>query len=144
MLKYNNLRTNKELIFIIVIGIVFYFNDYISGKNTIYKNCKYPHRTQIYLFLHHLLSSFLKFGWIFNSKAVLKIYICSLIAVLIIQYIYTGCPSTFIINRNCELPRNTLLKDFLYLTGIKSSNYIYIYYLYIFISISIAYKKITN
>ena len=137
---------HKEIIFIVMIGIVFYLNDYITGKNTLYKNCEKPYAAQLYLFLHHILSSFLIFGWIlFSDKFILKIYIMSIIFVLISQYVYGGeCPTTSIINKNCNLPKRTLLKDFLYMTGIKSVDYIYVYFLFKFISVIVAYKKIVN
>jgi hypothetical protein len=146
LLEKNIIKSKRELIFIFVIGIIFYLNDYTSGKNTLYKNCENPYTTQLYLFLHHLLSSFLIFGWFFiSNKFILKIYIITVIIVLITQIIYRGkCPTTSFINKNCNLPKETLLKDFLFMTGIKSIDYIYIYYIFKIISVTVAYKKIIN
>ena len=136
----------KEIIFIIIIGIIFYLNDYTTGKNTLYKNCENPYTTQLYLFIHHLISSFLIFGWFLTSdKFILKLHIVTVIIVMIVQYIYNGyCPITYIINKNCNINQNIILKDFLYMTGIKSVNYIYVYYIYVFISVIVAYNKIVN
>ena len=145
-LKKNILESKRELIFIFIIGVIFYLNDYTTGKNTIYKNCENLYTTQLYLFLHHLLSSFLIFAWFLTSnKFILKIHIITVIIVLITQIIYGGeCPTTLFINRNCNLPKRTLLKDFLYITGIKSIDYIYVYFIFKIVSVIVAYKKIVN
>lgn len=146
LIEKNIIESKKELIFIFLIGIVSYLNDYITGKDTIYKNCEYQYTTQLYLFLHHLLSSFLIFAWFLSSnKFILKIHIITVMIVLIVQFIYKGkCPTTSFINKNCNLPKTTLLKDFLYITGIKSIDYMYVYYIYTIISVIVAYKKIVN
>jgi hypothetical protein len=136
--------SKKELIFIFLIGVIFYINDIISYKE-LYKNCLNPHISQLYLFLHHLLSSFLIFGWVLtHNKFLLKIHIVLVIIILIGQYKNKGCPITHKVNKNCNIPNDFLLKDFLYMTGIKSKKYIYIYFLYILISVIVAYRKITN
>jgi len=145
-IKNDIISSIKELIFIFVIGIIFYLNDYETGKNTLYKNCENHHITQLYLFLHHILTSFFIFGWILiSNKFILKIYIISIIIALISQYIYRGeCPLTTIVNKNCNLSKRNLLRDFLFVTGIKSIDYIHIYYICTIISAIIAYKKIVN
>jgi hypothetical protein len=146
IIEKNIIKSKKELIFIFVIGIIFYLNDYTTGKDTLYTNCENPYTTQLYLFLHHLLSSFLIFAWFLTSnKFILKIHIITVIIVLITQIIYRGeCPTTSFININCNLPKRTLLKDFLFMTGIKSIDYIYVYFIFKIVSVIVAYKKIVN
>jgi hypothetical protein len=144
-IEKNIKNSKKELIFIFIIGVIFYINEIISERE-LYKNCKNPHVSQLYLFLHHLMSSFLIFGWILTrNKFLLKIHIILVIILLTGQYIYKGdCPITHKINKNCNIPNDFILKDFMFMAGIKSNSYIYIYYLFIIISVIVAYRKITN
>ena len=99
-----------------------------SGKNKLYNNCKYPLYTLTILLLHHLFTAFLNFGFLSNNKNILIIYIYSVIITLFIQFINNlRCPITLIINNNCNIKKNSYLRDFLYFANIKRNNLYVVY-----------------
>ena len=51
------------------------------------------------------------------------------------------CPSTDIVNNNCNIKRGSYLRDFLYFINVKKSN---TYYIYVFFSFIISFIKIFN
>ena len=107
-----------------------------------YKNCKYPYYTLTLLYVHHLFASFLYFGWISKRKNILLMHILSVFLVILVQILYKyKCPSTVIVNENCNINRDNYLRDFLYFSNIKLKK---IYYVYIFISFIISCIKLYN
>lgn len=130
----------KEFLFYIIIGTVSFIIDIFSAQNKLYVNCKDYFYTLSLLYLHHLFVSFIYFGWLSKNKILLFLHIVSIFLVIIVQcnneYI---CPSTQIVNKNCNINRNNFLRDFLYFTNIKKYK---LYYLYILVSLLISLKKI--
>lgn len=132
----------EELLFYIIIGIISFIGDVYSGKDKLYNNCIEPSYTFTLLFLHHLFVSFFYFGWLSKHKNILFLHIISIMFVLIIQINNDyRCPSTDIVNKNCNITRVNYLRDFLYFINIKKNN---LYYIYIFVSFLFSCIKLYN
>ena len=132
----------QELVVCINIGIISFIADIYSGKNKLYKNCKDHSYTLTILFLHHLISSFMYFGWISNNKKILIFHIFMITIVLLFQLNNKlRCPLTDIVNNNCNITRGNYLRDFLYFSNIKKNN---LYPVYIFFSFLISCVKLYN
>lgn len=132
----------KELIIYFIIGTISFITDVYTGtkKNKLYNKCKQPIYTLILLYIHHLCASFIYFGWISKHKIILKLHILSILFVIILQYNNNMiCPSTEIVNNNCNINRTSYLRDFLYFANIKHNN---LYYTYVFLSFCISCYKI--
>jgi hypothetical protein len=121
---YNSyLKEYNELIFYCIIGILSFLWDIYTGKDKLYNNCKEPVYTLLLLFLHHLYTSFLNFGWLSNDKNILILHILLIFITIIIQIINNlKCPLTHIVNTNCNIKRGSYLRDFLYFIKIKDNN----------------------
>jgi hypothetical protein len=132
----------QEFLFYIIIGIISFIGDIYSGKNKLYNSCKQPSYTLTILFLHHLYASFIYFGWLSNHKNILILHLISIaIAIMLQLNNEMRCPSTDIVNNNCNITRVNYLRDFLYFTNIKKEN---LYYVYVFFSFMISCIKIYN
>ena len=140
---YNSyLKEYNELIFYFSIGIISFIGDIYSGKDKLYKNCKNPLYTLLLLLLHHLYAAFIYFGWLSNHKNILVLHLITITVAIFIQMNNEmRCPSTDIVNNNCNIDRNSYLRDFLYFTNIKKGN---MYYVYIFFSFIISCVKLIN
>lgn len=141
-LKYTNTFNNyKDFLFYLIIGTISFILDVYTGRNKLYKNCKDALYTLSLLYLHHLFVSFIYFGWLSKNRQISIIHILSIFLVLIVQFNNEyRCPSTEIVNKNCNINRSSFLRDFLYFTNIKKYNNLY--YLYISISLYLSLKKI--
>ena len=116
-LKHSYLKEYNELIFYAIIGIVSFTADIYSGKDKLYNNCKEPIYTLLLLFLHHLYAAFIYFGWLSNHKNIIILHIITIITAIFIQFNNEmRCPSTDIVNNNCNITRVNYLRDFLYFT----------------------------
>jgi len=141
-LKHTYLKEYKELIFYSIIGTVSFIADIYSGKDKLYNNCKEPIHTLLLLFLHHLYASFIYFGWLSNHKNILILHIITVTTAIFIQFNNEmRCPSTDIVNDNCNITRVNYLRDFLYFTKVKTNN---LYYIYVFFSFIISLVKLYN
>jgi len=141
-LKHSYLKEYKELIFYSIIGTVSFIADIYSGKDKLYNNCKEPIYTLLLLFLHHLYASFIYFGWLSNHKNILILHIITVTTAIFIQFNNEmRCPSTDIVNDNCNITRVNYLRDFLYFTKVKTNN---LYYVYVFFSFIISLVKLYN
>jgi hypothetical protein len=137
---YSYLKEYNEIIFYVIIGIVSFIADIYSGKNKLYKNCKYPYYTLTILLIHHLYAAFIYFGWLSNHKNILILHLITVIIAIFLQINNEmRCPSTDIVNNNCNITRVSYLRDFLYFIKIKKEN---MYYVYIFISFIISCIKL--
>ena len=141
-LKDTYLKEYRELTFYAVIGIISFIADMYSGKQKLYNNCKQPVYTLLLLFLHHLYASFIYFGWLSNHKNILILHIFTITTAIFIQFNNEmRCPSTDIVNHNCNITRVNYLRDFLYFTKVKTNN---LYYVYVFFSFIISVVKLYN
>lgn len=132
----------NEFKFYIFIGIISFFADIYSGKDKLYNKCKNASSTLTLLFLHHIFASFLYFGWISNNLTILRLHMFTVIFVLFFQFQNNlRCPSTDIVNENCNIKRVSYLRDFLFFSNIKGKN---MYYVYINISFVISCYKISK
>ena len=134
----------KELIIYFIIGTISFLTDVYTGTkiNKLYNKCKKPIYTLLLLYIHHLYASFIYFGWLSKHKIILSFHILSILFVMIFQYNNNMiCPSTEIVNINCNINRTSYLRDFLYFTNIKDNN---LYEIYIFVSFYISCYKIYN
>ena len=139
---YSYLKEYNEIIFYVIIGIVSFIADIYSGKNKLYKNCKNPYYTLTILLIHHLYAAFIYFGWLSNHKNILILHLITVIIAIFLQINNEmRCPSTDIVNNNCNITRVSYLRDFLYFIKIKKEN---MYYVYIFISFIISCIKLYN
>ena len=142
--KYEKIKNNnyKEFFIYFIIGIISFLYDIYTGKNKLYKYCKKPLYTLTLLFIHHLYAAFIYFGWLSNHKNILILHLITVSVAIFIQINNEmRCPSTDIVNRNCNITRGSYLRDFLYFTNIKKEN---MYHVYIFFSFIISYIKITK
>lgn len=134
------LKEYNELIFYCIVGFISFLSDIYSGKEKLYKNCKYPSYTSILLLIHHLYAVFIYFGWLSNHKNILILHLTTIIIAMFLQINNEmRCPSTDIVNDNCNIKRGSYLRDFLYFTNIKSEN---IYYMCVFFSFIVSCIKL--
>ena len=82
---YSYLKEYNEIIFYVIIGIVSFIADIYSGKNKLYKNCKYPYYTLTILLIHHLYAAFIYFGWLSNHKNILILHLITVIIAIFLQ-----------------------------------------------------------
>jgi hypothetical protein len=140
--KLNNINEYNELKYYIVIGLISFICDICSGKDKLYNNCKQPSHTFLLLFLHHIYASFIYFGWLSNHKNILILHLVSILITMLLQYNNDmRCPSTEMVNVNCNINRNNYMRDFLYFINFKKGN---IYYIYVFLSSIISIVKLYN
>lgn len=101
-------------------------------------------RILIFIILHHLLSTFLTFGWIMNSKIILILYLSSLFIVIGSWQLNDGlCYFTTIQNDMCgcnkKKPFNHLLQLMKVSENQKNKKY---YYGIIIVGIAVSFYKL--
>lgn len=129
----------KEIKFFLLIGTISFIADLLSGKN-IYDNCIEYNYSILLLYMHHLFASFIYFGWISKIKLVLILHITTIaLAIFIQSKNEMRCPSTVIVNKNCNITKGNALRDFLFFTDIKGKN---LYHIYLFTGILISIYKL--
>ena len=102
---------------------------FYSGKN-LYNNCNKYNYSILILYFHHLFASFIYFGWISKIKLMLILHITAIFLAIFIQSKNEmRCPSTDIINKNCNIIKGNVLRDFLFFSDIKGKNLYHIYLL---------------
>jgi len=86
-----------------------------------FKTCKNLNPYLLFiLIIHHIISVFLHFGWIFDNKIMLKLYIATVISVIGHQNMNNGkCFLTQIENKICEFKTYHSFTDFYYWLGLK-------------------------
>lgn len=134
-LKHSYIKEYRELIFYVIIGIISFIGDIYTGRTHLYNDCKEPIYTLSLLFLHHLYASFIYFGWLSNHKNILILHIITITTAILLQFNNEmRCPSTDVVNNNCNINRVNYLRDFLYFTKIKTNNLYYVYISFSFIT----------
>ncbi len=89
------------LFFIETIWDLFFRKDTVSCITTLTKGVRRI-KVIILIILHHLLSTFLTFGWIMNSKIIIILYLCSIFIVFGSWKLYNGlCYLTVMQNDMC-------------------------------------------
>ena len=135
----------RHLCFFIIIGTISFIADIYSGKNKLYNNCREPYISLSLLYLHHVIASFIYFGWISQNRNILFLHLITIIITMLVQLNNEHrCPSTEIVNEKCNISRNNHLRDFLYFLRIKNFQHksIQFYYIYIFVGFVISFVKI--
>ena len=125
---------------IIILSLLSYIYD-INIDNH-YKYCNNNFSINILLFIHHILSVYIHFGWINNNNP--TIYLLLLVFTMIHWFTNNfKCKYTQYVNEKCNIDINYPLRDIIYFSGLKNSKYYkLIYYTYlIFIIIYLLYKK---
>ncbi len=110
----------KDFIPFIMLGCISYFIDITTAQKGYYSKCSSNMKVQLELLLHHILIMFSLFGWLSNSRSVLKVYI--LAPFLVISHWGTNNNKCYLsqrINEDCELDHNEQLRDPFEILGIK-------------------------
>ena len=129
----------KEIKFFLLIGTISFIADLLSGKN-LYDNCNEHNYSILLLYMHHLFASFIYFGWISKIKLILILHIATIaLAIFIQSKNEMKCPSTVIVNKNCNIIKGNALRDFLFFSDIKGKN---LYHIYLFTGILISIYKL--
>ena len=106
--------------------MIMFFTDIFTTK----RKCVQSNPTKIVpvLFLHHIIGTFLHFGWIFNNPYILKIYIIFMLGVLIHWFTNDmNCILVQLENNICEVPTNKKLNSiYQIIKNDKLANYIYV------------------
>lgn len=131
-IKYSSLnkKRNTFILYIIIIGIIFFIVD-ISSNN--YSKCNNKITNYFIILLHHIVNIFAQFGWLSNDKYILSLYLITPIIFLIHWNTYNNkCYLTDFVNKNCNLNDDTLFKDIFYHLKIKKlKNYDTIHKIYL-------------
>jgi hypothetical protein len=77
-------------------------------------------RITFILIIHHFISIFLHFGWIFNNKTILILYILS-VNIIYVQFLFNDdkCVLTQIENKLCQYKPYRHFTDYFHWIGIK-------------------------
>jgi hypothetical protein len=112
------------LFLIILGGILEYLIDIKTAPKGYYDKCINNTGFHVKLLFHHIIVIFIFFGWLSNNKYVLLVYLLVPI-ILIIHWKKNNnrCIMTETVNNMCKLDKNEYIRDFLYLIGLKQSNY---------------------
>jgi hypothetical protein len=133
----------EERLALIIIASYFIIDYFVSRHY--YHHCNPT--AQLYIFLHHVITSMLYFGWLFNNKVVLTINLL-LILTILLDWLNNKnlCSLTVKHNRLCGLPDDAPFKDTVYALGIKDSRYANLFYYgqVIFIIVVTIYKLLKN
>lgn len=105
-----------------------------------YSNCKNNIHINFLIFIHHILSFYIHFGWIDNNKPIVYILIL-IIGILHWMTNNYKCIYTQSINKLCGIDSNYYLRDIAYFLGLKQNKKIYYGYL-LSIIIYLLYKYI--
>lgn len=131
------------LFFIETIWDLFFRKDTVSCITTLTKGVRRI-KVIILIILHHLLSTFLTFGWIMNSKIIIILYLCSIFIVFGSWKLYNGlCYLTVMQNDMCGCNKKKPFNHLLQLMKIdeNQSNKKY-YYGIIIIGIIVSFLKL--
>jgi len=112
-----NLILYSIFLFLIVIQIVI---DFTSSETR--KCLKGPNSKEVIVILlfHHVLSTFLLYGWLLPNKKLLILYILSVLMMFAEWEIYGYCRLTKFVNIRCDDANSTLyFRDLLWKLGTK-------------------------
>ncbi len=138
------MNDSENLAILTVIFFIMLSVDIITSKsNCVNSNISRPEILKV-IILHHLIGTFLHFGWIFNNPYILMFYIVFMIGVLI--HWFTNDMNCFLVqveNNICGIEQNKKL-NILYklINNEKVANYIYVSIAIILICV--AFVKIIN
>ena len=142
------MKDSTVLVLIIIVGFLTFSYDSILSD---IKDCLEIQKNKSKRFLilmiafgHHLFSIFGFFGWLFNNKIILSIYILSLVAMVILWKINSGkCFITMSITKLSNNDNYKKFNDIYKITGIKKLiRARYLYYGSLGICLSIALFKL--
>ena len=83
------------------------------------KKCLVEPKLFALLLVHHLINTFFTFGWIFDDKNILKIYVGMWIIIYIQFIIYKKCILTTYENKLCPNKPTKYFQDIFYWIGLK-------------------------
>ena len=135
------------LIILIIISLCIFFVDINSQitKKCLRKNKDIKFKILVLTILHHFLQIFANFGWLFNNKIILIIYV-TLPIILLIHWENNKqkCKLTQIFNEICNLKDNRKFNDIYYYLGFKKYDIFnnYLHHIYLLIVILIAFYKL--
>ena len=114
----------KQCVTIVLISIIFYYNDIVSIPTTkcinSIHNVKKQNKVYIILFFHHIISFFAHFGWLATSRPLLYLYIITIIIIIIHWSTNKDkCGLTSKINKYCNFPKKRLFPDAFWILGFK-------------------------
>ena len=140
----------KYDIFILLILLLFsLFIFYIDMNTDIMKDCLNKKTTYssiiIITLLHHILQIFANFGWLFNNKIILTIYVLAPFIVIIHWLTNDGkCVLTQLYNKQCSLPDERKFNDIYNIVGFKKYDIWedYLHYIYLSMAIIITIYKL--
>jgi hypothetical protein len=72
------------------------------------------------LFLHHLISIFANFGWLYKNKKILLLNIILILSIFIGWFINKGCFITQNFNVLCDYKHYEMFHDFFYYLNLKT------------------------
>lgn len=128
-------------IIFIIVGIIWFIID----KSTNGCTTKLSLKDNFILFFHHIISTFIGFGWLSNNKIFLKYYIyVPLINVAIWKFNYEKCPLADI-KYSCKTNDKRFLRDISYYLGIKNTNnYYQLRTMYMLLAAFLAFVRLNN
>lgn len=105
-----------EILGFIILSVIAYIMDITTNK------CKKLMDALMFylLFLHHLLTVIIYYGWLSNNKTFLWMYLfVPMIFLLYWKLNNDKCDVSVQFNENCGINKNEFFHDFLYFLGIK-------------------------
>lgn len=104
------------LLFISLVSLILDLQDENTSK------CVDSHHEILYvLVIHHIFDTFLYFGWLFNEKIILLIYILTVIFIMIYWILNANrCDMTLYVDKICGWNNDVMFNDFFARFGLKS------------------------
>ena len=119
-IKKTNTTIQTEIVFYIVLGVIFFIID-VQSFQQVYSKCNNKQYTMSILLIHHIFVAFKTFGWLSQSLLMLKLHVYLIIMILICQAIHKGkCPLTLTVNQMCNQSKHFYLRDLLYFANLKN------------------------
>ena len=122
-----------------LLGFLTYMYD--INIDNYYEFCINNTNINFLLLIHHFISAYIHFGWIYNDKY----YIIILLLAMIHWFTNNNkCFYTEYVNKKCNINPNKPFRDIIYFSGLKNSKYyrlIYYTYLISIIFYIVYYKK---
>lgn len=109
---------NKIILIIFVINLIIDLSSKETRSCFLYNTYKFVKLFPIIVF-HHILSTFMHYGWLTNDKRILLLYIFANIFILSGWAIHGHCVMTRYVNRRCGLNKKLPFRDLLWLLGTK-------------------------
>lgn len=110
----------RDIKLIFIAGLLSYIADIYTGPEY-YTKCINSIFVNLELLAHHIINIYAHFGWLSNNKILLYGYVAAPIIVLLHWKTNRNrCFLTEDINKKCDIPANTPLRDILYFIGLKT------------------------